>query len=231
MDHQNGSEEPRDALARLASLARPTEDCPAAEEMLAVVRAQLDADIIRFVGSHAMQCARCAEAWRLARRIVDGAPPAPEGPAAAGGVGSGAALAPAGSLGRWGGGAAVVAIAAIAAVIVLVAQRESSTEPTTRATSPADDPVRSALPADGILPRGRCVLRWVGPAAARYHLLVATRDGEPLHQVSGLRAQAYQVPPRALAGVRSGMRILWQVTAEMPDGRRYVSPVWVTGIR
>jgi hypothetical protein len=78
--------------------------------------------------------------------------------------------------------------------------------------------VRSLVTEGLVLPRGRCVLRWAGPAGATYDLRVTSEDLVHVHTVSKLATGQYQVPEAFLAPVPSGARLLWQVDARLPDG-------------
>jgi hypothetical protein len=83
--------------------------------------------------------------------------------------------------------------------------------------------ITSLVPEGTVLPRARCLLRWSGPAGARYDLLVATSDMRPLVRVPRLEASEYLVAAGALAALPAGTRLLWQVEADLPDGSRLPS--------
>jgi len=221
MRGSGGGERLRAALDRLNDRPMPTQDCPAGEVLLAAVRAELHPEALRLVGSHAVECDPCADGWRMAKEIARGAlPPVPiPGTIAAGPVG---AVTPSSSFGRWGFGLSAVAMAAVATVMMIPAPPEGGTVP---AVVPAPgDPIMSLLAADVPVPRGRCILRWSGPAGARYRLSVVTRDMRPLITSQEILTSEYRIPPRLLAGLGEGEIIVWQVTAIHSDGTSTVSP-------
>jgi hypothetical protein len=79
--------------------------------------------------------------------------------------------------------------------------------------------IESLVPDGAGLSRSACVLRWKGPAGAVYDLRVTSADlAVALPLVSGLKAPEYRVPEEFLSRLPAGARLLWQVTARLPDG-------------
>jgi hypothetical protein len=69
-------------------------------------------------------------------------------------------------------------------------------------------------------PRDRFVLSWTaGPEGSFYDVRVMSEQLEPLTRVRGLDRSEFRVPEDVLAELPSGARILWQVTAHLPDAR------------
>jgi hypothetical protein len=72
--------------------------------------------------------------------------------------------------------------------------------------------------------RGMCLLRWsAGPEGTLYHVEVTDERLRPLAAGQSLRSPEFLVPAASLAGLPRGARIVWQVTAVEPDGRRVAS--------
>lgn len=79
--------------------------------------------------------------------------------------------------------------------------------------------LESLVPPGAGLSRSACVLRWRGPAGATYDLRVTSEDlSAALPLVSGLKTPEYRVPEEFLSRLPPGTRLLWQVTARLPDG-------------
>jgi hypothetical protein len=87
--------------------------------------------------------------------------------------------------------------------------------------------LRSLLPPAAALPRAACVLRWTD-LGARYSVSVLSKDLRPLAAADGLERPEYTVPAAALEPVPTGGEIVWSVEARWPDGRRLVSPTFVS---
>jgi hypothetical protein len=75
-------------------------------------------------------------------------------------------------------------------------------------------------------------LKWssAGPDA-RYDVTVTTAALEPVSFARDLEEPRYEVPESDLAGVPSGSKLYWQVTARLPDGASNRSPTFVVTIR
>jgi hypothetical protein len=195
----------------------PGPACPAPERLWSAARGERPPAEVRPLVLHLAECGACAEAWRLAREVDAPAPspaaatrPRPAGPAWI----------------RWGALAATVVLAAGAAI----ALRQRS-EPAPEFREGMRGGIRSLVPETQSLPRTRCVLRWSpGPDGTTYNLTVATAGLEKVAEARGLTAASYEVPPRALASLPPGARLLWQVEAVAPDGSRATSATFVSRV-
>jgi Putative zinc-finger len=93
--------------------------------------------------------------------------------------------------------------------------------------------IRSLVGPEEALPRSRFLLRWETDedlAGARFDVWVTTATLDPVFEKHGLTAPALLVPGPALAGLRPGTKLYWQVEAVSPAGDRLRSPtfrVWV----
>jgi hypothetical protein len=196
----------RRAFTAPAGGAPRPEDCPPAETLWAAVHGELPVAEIRAVVDHTASCPACAEDWRLAVEVQRQAP------------GYSPAVSPPARERRWFRLAPLVAPLAVAAVVVLLAVGvplfRQGDEPVFR----GQKPVTSLLHEGQTLPRANCLLRWAGPADATYEVEVRTLAGRQVALARNLTAPFYQVPVDALAGVRSGSRLEWQVTATPATG-------------
>jgi hypothetical protein len=118
----------------------------------------------------------------------------------------------------WGRSALYGALAAslvVGIAVVLLPPR-----PTPSAYREGEAPrIESLSPGGAGLSRSACVLRWKGPAGATYDLRVTSEDlAAALPLVSGLKTSEYHVPEEFLARLPPGAKLLWQVTARLPDG-------------
>jgi hypothetical protein len=209
----------RDAFAMRAKTATPAGDCPDADLVWRAVRLELPQARIRELGLHATTCAACAEAWRLAREVAAEAP-ADVLPFRR----------PSTSLTRtrgWWVGGTLAAAAALFLIVMLL-----PTGPGT--TPPAGDTLRGAeesiLPLTDLavpLARDEATLRWEGPFDCRWEIRVATEDLHVIAEAHGLDTPEFTVPAEALAGLPVGSTIVWQVHANLPDGRRLASRSFV----
>jgi len=196
--------------------------CPDAESLWQAVRRELPHQRIRQIGLHVTTCAECAEAWRLAREVAREVPAdvlpfeRPAGKAAR-------------ARGWWIGGA----LAAAAAVIMVALMLPTGPAPgpagqgIMRGAEEVISPVNDlAMP----LSRDSCTLRWQGPADGRWDIRVATEDLRVIAEARNLGATEFAVPAEALADLPPGAKIVWQVHANMPDGRRLASRSFVQSL-
>ncbi len=125
--------------------------------------------------------------------------------------------------GRWfqmAAAAAVVVVAVGLGVVFLSPEEERA--PVYRAQE--GQWLLSTVDLEKPLARDRFVLRWTaGPEGTFYDVRVMSAKLEPVARAIGLDRPEYEVPGEALAEVESGSRILWQVTALLPDGQRVES--------
>lgn len=206
----------RAAFAAVAVDAAPGSDCPDPGRLWGALHGEGPAAERREIALHAIACPTCAEAWRLARNL-DGEMSARLGSAAR----PAAADSPGRSI-RWWAAAGLAASLVLAAGLALFSWRSRPVEPPVYRAQPGES-IASLVPEGAVLPRARCLLRWSGPAGARYDLLVATSDMRPLVRVPRLEASEYLVAADALAALPAGTRLLWQVEADLPDGSRLPS--------
>lgn len=221
------SAEPTDARIREAFLARaeravPGDGCPDPGLVWSAVRGELPHERIREVGLHATGCAACAEAWQLAREVSRASQPEPV-PFRRPSHATRRARA------RWIGLAVATAAALFAIALLLpggtmVGQEGRETLRGAEETiHPLTDPGRR-------LARSSCTLRWNGPAASRWEIRVATEDLRVIVEAVDLDSTEFVVPAEALAGLPPGSKIVWQVHAKLPDGRRLASRSFVQSL-
>jgi hypothetical protein len=132
----------------------------------------------------------------------------------------------------WPGWAAAAALLAalVGAGIVFLFSPEPARMPVYR--EQPGEAIESVVPESRPLPRDAFVLRWadVSPGAL-YDITVTDARLRTLARGLGLREPHYRVPEEALAATAAGDRILWQVSARLPDGRRVESPTFVATVR
>lgn len=209
----------RDAFASRAEPARHGETCPPADDLWKSARGGLRKKRREAVIEHLAECSSCAAAWRLARELRSERERT-----------GGLLESVLGIRRSW-----IPAVAAAAMVLVVggVAIRFGMQ----RRELPSD--YRAAeidwiRPADGItpLPRERCVLRWTpGPKGTVFDIRVMTEDLAPVAHGRGIDRPEFTVPAPALERMPSGGRLVWQVTAHLPDGRRSDSRTFTSEVR
>jgi hypothetical protein len=210
----------REAFASVAETAGTGAACPSVDALWESVAGRCDRRLREAVILHLGECTACAAAWRLARdlhRDENGAKVL-EGPA------------------RWfrqtwvqvAAAAAVLLIAVSVAVQFRTGNREYAAE----FRGQEGDWIQSLVPEGVALPRERCLLRWTpGPVHTVYDVRMTTEDLAPVARCKGLDLAEFLVPPEALTRMSSGARIVWQVTAHVPDGSVVESRSFTTGIR
>jgi hypothetical protein len=120
---------------------------------------------------------------------------------------------------RWFPLAAAAAVVISLAAIAVLYWPPSDMAPVYRA--PGGEWLQSAIPEEAPLPRERCLLRWTpGPEGTVYQVRVTNQKLDVLARAGGLEAPEFLVPVEALEGVAPGARIVWQVTARLPDGKK-----------
>jgi hypothetical protein len=208
----------RGALAEWAEIAGDGRECPDAERLVLSASGDLapggDEDVIL----HIARCTACAAAWRIARGVEGGAtvrPPVAQSRFAQA---------------RWYAWAAAAVIVVLVAGGLLVLTPERAPAPVYR--EQGDEILRSFTPEDQPLSRDRFVLRWSpGPEGTVYDILVTSHRMDRLIQRNGLEETQFVVPESALDGVDPGSRLMWQVTALLPDGRRIQSRTFFVIVR
>jgi hypothetical protein len=210
----------REAFAARSELVALGDACPSADLIWQAVQRELPRHRIRAIGLHAIECPACAEAWRLAadlmRESADraGEPPKP------------ARVVPLVNRG-WARGALAAAAAILLFAVVFPLR--------TLVVGPSEEgPLRGGeeiilleTAADRPIPREGFTLRWAGPPGTHYDVRVATDDLSVIVEVFDLEATELHLPEERLAELPSGTRIVWQVRASLPDGRRVASRTFV----
>jgi hypothetical protein len=202
----------RQALDRVAEVAGNGEACPPSERLVLSGRGELETKEEVQVILHLARCTACATGWKIAREVAaGGAPlsfPARDRPIVTRG---------------WFRVAAAAAVAVVAVglgVVFLTPERELAPVYRTQEGRWLSSDVDEEKP----LPRGAFVLRWTaGPEGTLYDVRVLSEELEPIASAKGLDRTEYQVPEEALAELASGSRVLWQVTAILPDAQRVES--------
>jgi len=179
-------------------------DCPADDLLWAAARGEAGAEAARRVALHLAGCAVCTGGWRLARDL--------------GGMALGGTERTAGAASRrWWALSAAAAALMVALVSIEIVDRIPPRSTSVRRGG-GDGVIRSLLPPERPLSRGECVLRWSGPAGARYDVRVAREDLTPVAEARSLQAPEYRVPPDPLAALPPGTRLIWQVKGTSGDG-------------
>jgi putative zinc finger protein len=196
------------------------EDCPQPERIWAAVRGELpDAERDALL-DHVAVCSACAEDWRLAAELARV---------------------------RQAGGAEVVqlrrpwarqvrylvpaAAAALLLVVVGVAVEDRREERQLIAMRGEEQGAIRPL-VGGALPRERFLLRWEGPEGVLYDVRVTTDDLlQEVATARHLERRELLVPAAKLAGLASGNKLFWHVTAVRPDGEAVSSETFSVELR
>jgi len=209
----------REAFVSRVPVASPDGSCPDPETVWRAVRRELPHARIREIGLHATTCAACAEAWRLAREVAREAP---------------ADVLPfqrtSSHARRWWIGGALAAAAALFLIALLLPTGPALGPPGQGTLRGAEETIRPVTDLGSPLSRESCTLRWQGPADSRWEIRVATEDLRVIAEARDLDAAEYTVPTEALVDLPSGSRIVWQVHANLPDGRRLASRSFVQSL-
>jgi hypothetical protein len=210
----------KEAYSRFSDLAGEGEHCPDPGLLWSSATGELDPEETAEVMIHVGECAPCGMAWRIARDLEDApAEVAAEAPARRS------------RLRTW------VPLLAAAAALVVVAGglwtqfRKMADAPPPVLRTQQVERVESLLDESVPLPRTLAVLRWsAGEVEARFNILVTDETGETIARGYDLEAAEFTVPVESLDGVESGGRILWQVTAQVADGRTIRSDTFIAVI-
>lgn len=209
----------REALAEVAGASGDGTDCPPPERLWLSGRGELAPAENDAVVLHVARCPSCGMALRIAHDL------APEPAAARRRV---ARRLP-GPRGWMGLAAAAILIAAAGAGIRYLPHLVGEPAPAYRTQE--SEPLQSMLDDGAALPRDDFVLRWAaGPEGTLYEVQVATETLDPLARKIGLRTNEFRVPPPALERLPPGARIIWQVTASLPDGRTLESVLFINEV-
>jgi hypothetical protein len=182
---------------------------PGAEELYEAASGTLESARRLQIVDHVAKCAECTQAWRIALEV-------------------GAREAKVSVTRRpWHFALAASVILAVGLVTYLVVPVDRGT-PEYRAGVDQLAPV-SAIGSS--LPRDQFVLRWsAGPAGTTYVVRLSTADLATLLVKSDIAVTELAVPGSALANVKTGDELLWQVEARLPDGRRVASQTYVVRV-
>lgn len=192
-------------------------ECPSPERIWQAAHGELEAAEVRQTLDHAIGCAGCSLAWRLAAEVEtnERSPDVGVWPARR-------------SPWRWAlpTAAAIVVVALLAPLLL---EREQ----------PTDDVVREAprlairsLVEGQTLDRQDCELRWTPvPETTAYSVLVGTEDLDVLLRSVGLTTPELRVPAEALDPLPGGSSLVWRVEAQLEDGGRLSSPSFVNPVQ
>ena len=198
----------RQAYAARSARHRGSDRCPTTEALWDAARGELPADRVRVVVEHTIDCAACAEGWRLAHDVASGLPTGTAGTS---------------TPHRWLRRPAFLAAAAaflVMAFAVPFLLRGPSAPPAASFRSGEQSTIRSLLDENLPVDRQDCVLRWsAGPPGTAYDVFVATEDLRVLSRASGLESAEYRIDPAELAEIEPRSRLVWRVTARLADGR------------
>lgn len=187
------------------------EGCPAPDRIAAAVHQELSPDEFVEVLDHISACPSCTEDWRLAKEIFEEPRAAP-------------------FRHRSWQGQRTLAAAALVLLVVGLGWWQWGMRQETRFRQDETPRIESLLINDGIS-KSDPVLRWRGFQGARYNLLVATEDLEPLLEREDLDLNEYRIPQELLDPLPIGTRLLWRVTASTADGQEVDSPTFVVTVR
>jgi hypothetical protein len=208
----------REAFALSDGLPGRREECPSPERLWESAREELGARENERVIRHLAGCAACSAAWRVARDLA----------------GAEAAIARAEAPRRldWRGFIPLAAAAMLILAVGLTLESVGTRPPRSPAYRAEEGSwIRPGEDSPGALPRDRFVLRWSqGPEGSTYDVRVVAAGHGPIARGLRLDRPEFSVPASALAGVASGAKILWQVTAYLPDGRVADSSTFVTEV-
>lgn len=195
--------------------------CPSEDELWASAAGELSPPDDENVILHLARCSECSSIWRLARELL------PEDHLKESSVVSidrgrrsktwRKALLP----------AAAVVLVGVGLGAGLFLRSGPSSAPVFR--EQLDDAMISPAPDSDRLPRAACHLRWTrGPAGTRYDLVVTDDELNILATVKGLNEPEYTLPREEIP--TSATKLLWRVTARLPDGRTVASDTFTTVI-
>jgi hypothetical protein len=185
------------------------EQHPDAEELYEAAAGNLERERRLQIIDHVAKCAECTQAWRIALEV-------------------GAREAKVSVTQQpWRFALAASVILAVGLVTYLVVPFDRGTPEYRQGV----DPLAPVSTIGSTLPRDQFVLRWsAGPAGTTYLVRLSTADLATLLVKSDVTATELLVPSSVLANIKSGQELLWQVEAQLPDGRRVVSQTFVVRV-
>lgn len=218
IERASNVEDLRRAFAAGSEKPSPEGGCPEPERLWAAAAGELPVAERRAVISHTAHCAACAEDFRLAAHVVREAPGrAP------------AAVVREFPVRRWLGGA-LAAAAVVAVLMVGVQGRFGGGPDPSLYRAGGEQAIHSLLGERPSLARDAVVLRWDGPADARYDVFVQTTGLKAVSAARDLEVNEFRVPSEDLVAFPTGTRLFWRIEATLPDGARLDSPafeVWI----
>jgi hypothetical protein len=129
--------------------------------------------------------------------------------------------------GRWLATAAAALLAV--SVVFMVSRLDRPNGDTVRA--PVGTRIESLVTSDA-LPRDAFRLRWsAGPVGSRYQVRVTTEDLDMLTTIANLAEPEVTIDRAALAELKPGTRLFWQVEATWPGGGRAASPTFTARVQ
>lgn len=198
-------------------------DCPSPDQLWAAAALELTPAERRAVIDHTARCAACAEDFRAIAQMVREAPAddvADDEKEAKGVLVQGPWISRPTT--RWMMGS----LAATLLVAILLATwfdlLPARNEPGVYRGGPSEQ-IRSLLGPETVLERGNAVLRWQGPAGARYRVTLTSADLHLLLEATGLEQTSYQIPAEVLAPYPTGTRLSWRVEATLEDAGQLAS--------
>lgn len=186
------------------------EQHPSAEELYEAAAGNLGRERRLEIIDHVAKCAECTQAWRISLEVGarEAQVPVTQRP--------------------WRFALAASVILAVGLVTYLIIPVDRGT-PQYREVA---DPLAPVSAIGSVLPRDRFVLRWsAGPPGTTYVVRLSTADLASLLVQSDIAATELIVPSSALASVKAGEELLWQVEAKLPDGRRVASQTYVVRVQ
>lgn len=185
------------------------EQHPGAEELYEAASGNLARERRLEIIDHVAKCAECTQAWKIALEVD-----AREEKVS-------------GTQRPWRFALAASVILAVGLMTYLVVPFDQGT-PQYR---DAVDPLAPVTAIGSTLPRDQFVLRWsAGAAGTTYLVRLSTADLASLLVKSDITATELLVPSSVLANVKAGEELLWQVEAQLPDGRRVASQTYVVRV-
>ncbi len=233
-----------EAYAAFDPRVAPSDNCPDRERLWAAAAAELPLTERCELLDHTLECAYCAESWRLAVEL-DARPVVPL---------PGQILAilwqdlqflirlPRRLLlylekvtSEFSVLQPVLAMVAVLAAGLIILRMNSSppqngidvVQNDTALESPSEDPaasrggspIESLLPEGEILRREHAVLVWDGPPGAVYDLRIMTDTGQVLDSATALAETTYPIPVGKLQPLEPGSALRWEVSLRLPDGQ------------
>ncbi len=190
--------------------SRGRDECPDAAQLFEATSGNLTREQRMKIVDHVAQCAECTEAWRLATEL--GARPAQRSSTM--------------PIRRFAFAASVVLAVGVVTYLALpvgdqVPQYRDATEP-----------LAPTSLVTGSLPRDQFILRWSpAPQGSTYSVRLSTADLTPLLSQQDIVSPELLVPSSALANVKSGDQLLWQVEVRLPNGRQIPSETYVVTLQ